>query len=78
VPDFWATPRHLGKQCGRCLLAHDGPVTTAQLAAWAYPGPRQKSHYRNVRRHMESWGLRAVGRIPGRSLLWELHKLDAT
>jgi hypothetical protein len=78
IVDFWATPRHLGKQCGRCLLAHGGgPVTTAQLADWAYPRPRQKWHYLNVRRHMQSWGFQPVGRVRAdRSLLWELRRLE--
>jgi hypothetical protein len=54
MTDFWATPRHLGQQIARCLVAHSEGATTADLVAWAYPEPHLRWHRGNVRRHMRA------------------------
>jgi len=71
---FWAEPRHLGKQVGRALIAHQKPISTEEIAQWAYPGAkRERWHWQNVWRHMRAWGYQPVGRTRHNGCLWAPH-----
>ncbi len=70
---FWAEPRRLHRQIRRAFIALGQPLSTAELAEWAYPETKRvRWHWQNIGRSMADFGYKPVGRIPGRSLLWAI------
>jgi hypothetical protein len=58
-------PRRGGRvatQIRRCLTAHDGIASMAQLRSWAYVGqPRQHWHYKWIYAALRRLGARRIG-----------------
>jgi hypothetical protein len=49
-------------QIRRCLIAHDGIASMAQLRSWAYIGqPRQHWHYKWIYAALRGLGARRIG-----------------
>jgi hypothetical protein len=67
---FWAAPRRLRRQIMRAFIAAGRQLTTEDLAAYAYRGPRRHWHYTNVRRARADWGLKPWATRPGKATIW--------
>jgi hypothetical protein len=73
-----ALPREgaIARQCRRCFVANDfGPVSSALLRQWAYPGqPRKHWHHWSIVRSLRRLGAHPIGRANGRGrpVIWAI------
>jgi hypothetical protein len=69
---FWAAPRRLHRMLQRAFTYEKRPLTTAELARFAYPRIKRISKYHlwAVRRSMAAFGVEPIKRTPGKAHLW--------
>jgi hypothetical protein len=68
----------IARQCRRCLIAKDRPVTMTELKQWCYAGQEHRHwQYWNIKRALRKLGARQIGRAnsPGRPAIYATSKI---